>query len=192
MVAMVNHREDGDHQRQGIDRSLILANSKQVLIDEKVRFKNKITGRIYEDIALEYLSDSERNVPGWVIKPLLADYIAYAIAPIGKCYLLPVLQLQQAWESKKECWLQTYRTIKAKNFRGKQTWATLSCPVPPNTLFAAIGSCLRIDFNPYTEQAELEKDEPTQKVADCKVMYFSAKNQSSFFDELKPEAATPG
>lgn len=30
MVAMPNHRQDGDHQRQGIDRSVIMNNGKQV------------------------------------------------------------------------------------------------------------------------------------------------------------------
>ena len=37
---MVDHRDDGEHQRAGIDRSVILANSKQLLIDEKVRNKD--------------------------------------------------------------------------------------------------------------------------------------------------------
>ena len=32
-LAMVDHRQDGEHQRAGIDRSVILENSKQILID---------------------------------------------------------------------------------------------------------------------------------------------------------------
>lgn len=153
MVAMPNHRVDGYHQRQGIDRSIILDNGKQLWIDEKVRFRNKKTGQVYKDIALEYLSDKTRNTPGWVCKPLLCDYIAYAIAPLGKCYLLPVLQLQQAWRDNEDVWLGKYFTAEAKNGKdGVVEWITLSCCVPVNILFKAIGSCLRIDFQPFEDE----------------------------------------
>jgi hypothetical protein len=139
MRAMVDHREDGEHQRAGIDRSIILAHSKQILIDEKVRRK------AYEDIALEYLSDETRGTPGWVCKPLRADYIAYAIAPIGRCFLLPVPQLQQAWLAYGDLWIKTYPRIVAKN----RSWNTISVGVPPHAIFPAIGKMLRIQFTPY-------------------------------------------
>ena len=35
MIVALSHRQDGQHQRQGIDRSIVLNNSKQVLIDER-------------------------------------------------------------------------------------------------------------------------------------------------------------
>ena len=143
-VAMVNHRQDGWHQRQGIDRSVTLANSKQILIDEKARWRNAKTGKVYEDIALEYWSDEQRKVPGWVCKSLLADYIAYAIVPLGRCYLLPVIQLQAAWAQHKDVWLRQYRSIRAEN----TTWTTVSLAVPVAPLFAAIGGCLRVQFEP--------------------------------------------
>jgi len=148
MIVMTNHRQDGDHQRHGIDRSIILSNSKQILIDEKVRGKNKKTGKIYTDIALEYLSDEERNKPGWIQKPLLCDYIAYCIAPLGRCYLLPTLQLQFAWEENKHKWLNNFE-MRAENKNGDYFWTTISYPVPVAELFKAIGSCLRIDFEKY-------------------------------------------
>ena len=93
-LAMVDHRQDGEHQRAGIDRSVILENSKQILIDEKIRWKP------YPDIAVEYLSNDRTGAPGWACKPLRADYIAYArrqrgfhplrlgrraLAPAGPC-----------------------------------------------------------------------------------------------------------
>jgi hypothetical protein len=143
-ACMVNHRQDGPHQRAGIDRSVILYNSKQLLIDEKARYRNAKTGHVYQDIALEYLSNEERGVPGWVCKPLMADYIAYAILPIGKCYLLPVTQLQAAWTKHGEDWIDRYRQIPAQN----DGYTTLSCPIPVDVLFAAIGSCLRVSFEP--------------------------------------------
>ena len=147
MVAMINHRQDGDHQRLGIDRSVVLGNSKQITIDEKVRFK------AYGDIALEYLSDRDRKVPGWVCKPLLCDYIAYAIAPIGECYLLPVIQLQAAWQRRKDVWMG-YRTIVAENECNGRSWVTLSKPVKVQELFNAIGACLRVSFTPFGNQSE--------------------------------------
>lgn len=147
LEAMVNHRRDGWHQRQGIDRSITLDNSKQILVDEKVRGRNKITGKVYTDIALEYLSDEEREVPGWVCKSLLADYIAYAIAPLGKCYLLPVPQLQQAWQKNKARWLNG-PAIRAHNRYNGRTWVTVSVGVSVPVLFKAIGDCLRVAFDP--------------------------------------------
>jgi hypothetical protein len=143
-AAMIDHRQDGPHQRAGVDRSVVLANAKQVLIDEKFRGRNKKTRKVYEDVALEYLSDSRRRTPGWVCKPLLADYIAYAIGPLGRAYLLPVLQLQQAWKGYVLEWLELYGSIEAVN----DGWVTLSCPVPAGVLLAAIGECLAVTFTP--------------------------------------------
>lgn len=142
--AMVDHREDGEHQRAGIDRSVVLQNSKQILIDEKIRWKP------YDDIALEYLSNDRTGAPGWVCKPLRADYIAYAIAPLGRCYLLPVVQLQIAWSRKGEMWKATCPHIKAKNYN----YTTHSVGVKPSELFPAIGSAFRVTFTPLESLKE--------------------------------------
>jgi hypothetical protein len=152
MLAMHDHRQDGEHQRAGIDRSIIMPNSKQILIDEKARFKNEKTGRVYEDIALEFLSDERRKEPGWVCKPLRAEYIAYAIAPLGRCYLLPVLQLQRAWAIHGEAWLKRHHRLRAENEYQGREWVTVSVGVPVAECFAAIGSSLRIQFTPYEEE----------------------------------------
>lgn len=141
MLTSVDHRQDGEHQRAGIDRSVILANSKQILIDEKIRWKS------YPDIALEYWSNLERQIPGWVCKPLRADYICYAIAPTGRAYMLPVPQLQQAWGRHSQEWIDAYGSISARN-KGYQT---ISCCVPVDKLFPAIGACMRISFDPIME-----------------------------------------
>lgn len=139
-LAMIDHRQDGEHQRAGIDRSVILENSKQILIDEKIRY------RAYADIALEYMSNDRTGSPGWVCKPLRADYIAYAIGPLGICYLLPVLQLQKAWAAKGEEWKGTYFKVPAQN----KTYTTLSVAVPVNVVFMEIGKALRIPFTATT------------------------------------------
>ena len=142
--AMIDHRQDGEHQRAGIDRSVILANSKQILIDEKIRGRNKITGKVYEDIALEYVSNTSNRSPGWVCKPLRADYIAYAIAPLGIAYLLPVAQLQSAWSINGDEWKQRFPRVESRN----KGYSTISVGIPVNTLFPAIGKQLRLQFSP--------------------------------------------
>lgn len=144
VVAIVSHRKDGFWQRSGIDRSIILETSKQILIDEKARGRNRRTGRVYEDIALEYISNDQTGALGWVCKPLMCDYIAYAIIPNGICYMLPVLQLQLAWERNKDRWLEDYGSRQAIN----KNYNTLFCPVPHRDLYAAIGGGLRISFEP--------------------------------------------
>jgi len=145
MVAMQTYSEYGFWQQQGIDRGVILNTSKQILIDEKIRYRNAITGRVYSDIALEFWSNYERRAEGWICKPLMADYIAYLIAPLGVCYMLPVIQLQQAWAKYKDKWLSCYPTIKAKN----QGYTSHSVALKPEVLFPAIGGQLRGGFEPF-------------------------------------------
>lgn len=65
MVSSQSYHEYGYWQQQGVDRGIILNKSKQILIDEKVRFRNKLTGKVYDDIVLEYSSNYEKRVPGW-------------------------------------------------------------------------------------------------------------------------------
>lgn len=138
MIAMHSHQEDGQHQRAGIDRSVVLINSKQILIDEKAR-RISDTG----DIMLEYVSNDRTGSLGWVEKPLLADYIAYAFIPSGTAYLLPVVQLQAAWAKHKQEWLGRFKTKAAKN----NGYNTLNLPVPITILFGAIGQALRVKFS---------------------------------------------
>lgn len=140
-ATMVNHRADGWWQRAGIDRTIVLHSSKNYKIDEKVRWGN------YLDIALEELSSVENKTAGWVEKSLMADFIAYAIAPRGKCYLLPVPQLQAAWLRNKHEWRKKYPRIQASN----EGYTTLSWGIPVSELFSAIGGGFRCDFAPLPE-----------------------------------------
>jgi len=146
MLSMHDHRKDGQHQRNGIDRSIVLSNGKCLWIDEKIRGRNRITKRVYQDIAVEECSSW--NSPGWVIKPLLCDFIAYAIGPLGRCYLLPVQQLQKAWQDNGAEWKQHYHKIEANN----GTYTTISWGIPVPILFSAIGNCLRTTFAPVEVQ----------------------------------------
>lgn len=145
MRRMENLRSDGQHQRAGIDRVIILDSAKVIYVDEKYRRRSKLTGKVYDDIALEYISNDRRGTPGWVCKPLLADYIAYAIGPLGKCYLLPVPQLQAVWQEYGNTWLATKRKFPTQN----SGYKTLNVCVEPAELFPLIGNCLRVTFAPY-------------------------------------------
>jgi len=131
-----NNRADGELQRYGIDRTVVLNSGKAIYVDEKIRRED------YGDILLEYMSNDKCNIPGWVCKPLFCDYIAYAILPRKKCYLLPIPQLQKAWQDNKDIWLAKFKLIVAKN----EYYNTLSVGVPMPVLFESIGAALRITF----------------------------------------------
>lgn len=136
-VSVTSNRGDGELQRFGIDRTVVLASGKAIYVDEKVRRVD------YGDILLEHISNDTTGSLGWVEKPLFCDYIAYAILPSEKCYILPVPQLQSAWRENKEAWIGQYGIKKAQN----KGYKTISCPVPINVLFPAIGQALRISFS---------------------------------------------
>ena len=138
MRAMVDHRQDGWHQRAGVDRSIVFESSKQILVDEKVRFKE------YDDILLEYYSNEQKKVPGWAVKPLLADYIAYAFVTSGKCYLLPVVQMQSALQKNKEVWWYNCVHVRAEN----EGYTTASLAVKTVDLLNAIRDMFCVSFEP--------------------------------------------
>lgn len=152
LVAMPSHRKDGEHQRQGIDRSVVLANSERILIDEKVRGRNKRTGMVYEDILLEHYSNLEARIRGWVCKPLRAQFIAYAIAPLGLCYLLNVMILQRAWYQNGREWIDVYGRKRCQSRKNGYIWTTVSVPVPAPVLFDAMGRATKILFSPFDLQ----------------------------------------
>ncbi len=131
--SVVRHPQDGQHQRAGIDTTIVLADAHVIRVDEKVR------SEAYDDIALEYAHTNGK--PGWVCKPLLCDVIAYAVLPYRRVYLLPVVPLQQAWRVHGEAWRKQYGAIEAPN----DGYETLSCCVPVKDLFRAIFECMRVE-----------------------------------------------
>lgn len=143
-LGFTSQRANGELQQHGIDRTVILQSGKAIYVDEKVRRED------YGDILLEYISNDQTKSPGWVEKPLYCDFIAYAILPSGKCYILPVPQLQAAWTKNKSSWISNYGTTKAKN----RFYKTLGCPVPPHALFPEIGAELRVSFSYKQEHRE--------------------------------------
>ncbi|SFR97741.1 hypothetical protein [Sphingomonas jatrophae] len=121
-------RQDGWAQRAGVDRVLTLACGRTFTVDEKVRAEE------WPDILLEQWSDEQRRVPGWVQKPLACDFICYAYAPTGVCYLLPVPALQRAWRMNGRAWIKEYGQRRAQN----SGYVSVSVPVPRAVLMWAL------------------------------------------------------
>ncbi len=130
-------RKDGWAQRGGIDRVLTLQSAKTLLVDEKVRYKD------YPDILLEYLSDRDRGVLGWVSKELACDYIAYAFVPSQTCYLLPFQTLRRAWRKNGEQWICDYKRVEAENIG----YTTVSVAVPTKVLMIALGDAMKVQWS---------------------------------------------
>ena len=128
LASAVSVREDGWAQRGGIDRLITLSCGRTFSVDEKVRTRD------WPDILLEQWSDEERRAPGWIQKPLACDFIAYAFAPSGTCYLLPVVPLQRAWRQHGREWLEQYGTRRARNVG----YTSVGVPVPRMVLLEAI------------------------------------------------------
>lgn len=128
LASAVAVREDGWAQRGGIDRLLTLSCGRTYTVDEKVRMHD------WPDVLLERWSDEQRRVPGWIQKPLAADFIGYAYAPAGMCLLLPVVPLQRAWRQHGRRWIGLYGTRSAQN----PGYVSVGVPVPRSVLMQAI------------------------------------------------------
>lgn len=138
LAAMVSVRKDGWAQRGGIDRVLTLESGKTLYVDEKVRRED------WPDFALEYWSDKDKRVPGWVAKDLACDYIAYAFVPSATCYLLPFQELRRAWRLNRQMWVGTYTKVVSEN----PSWTTISVAVPRDVVLSALSSVMRITWAP--------------------------------------------
>jgi hypothetical protein len=97
-------------------------------VDEKIR------GDDWPDVLLARWSNEAMKTPGWLQKPLAADFIAYAPAPAATCVLLPVPALQRAWRQHGRQWIGLYGQKRAQN----EGYTTVSVPVPRGVLMQAI------------------------------------------------------
>jgi hypothetical protein len=152
---MHNVRDDGWAQRGGIDRQVILKGGKVINIDEKVRRDD------YGDIILEYWSNEEQKVPGWIAKDLACDFIAYAIEPSQKCYLLPFPVLRVVWRDNRGDWVNKalanvagFKIVRAKN----PNYTTVSLAVKTDILLSSIRDAMVITW---------ENDAPAQEEEQC-------------------------
>ena len=136
MVHAHDVRQDGWAQRAGVDRQILLRDGTMIEVDEKVREID------YGDIFLEYWSDWERRIHGWVAKDLKCDFIAYAVAPTRTCYLLPFPLLRRAWNQHGRSWVATYGRKEADNGH----YVTFGVAVPVGVLLGALKDSMVITW----------------------------------------------
>lgn len=120
--------KDLDMQKLGIDKILVLANGKRLLIDEKKRRKD------YGDILLEEYSNFELRKVGWLGRDKHTDYIVYWIRESNTVYLLPFILLQKAWVSNYYTWLKDY----GRKFASNNYYRTSNIPIPKDILLESI------------------------------------------------------
>lgn len=140
LIAATRIDADSWHQRRGVDRVVILKNGRQFQIDEKKREKD------YGDFLCEVVSvcDGVRNGEvlnprgvGWTLDPhKVCDFVAYAVLPSRRCWLLSfeILRLAavanlERWQARPGAWPKL-----AEN-RG---YKTANVAVPWDDLFACM------------------------------------------------------
>lgn len=129
-----------DAQRMGVDRVIVLANGREVRLDEKKRPQSYMDADGNPDILLEFLSNDQTGAPGWIEKPLLIDYIAYALMDVQTVYMLPWDGLRRVWRGNGGGWKKRYGVKKAAN----NGYMTHSVPVPVPELYRAISAACRV------------------------------------------------
>lgn len=129
-ITIIKHPEHGVHQKEGIDRSIVLPNSRQFLIEEKVDWYE--TGNMF----LEYWSSYDDRSPGWIEKPLRCDYLVYAFPKCGQAFLFDFLQLRKTWFANKNEFIRKYGEKRVYNDKGRCKWTTVGVAVPVRDIYA--------------------------------------------------------
>lgn len=156
LATMTSVRQDGWAQRGGVDRVLTLACGKTLTVDEKVRYKD------YGDILLEFWSvwrgrypAGKGEKPGWVALDLACDYIAYAIVPTQRCFLLPSQTLRRVWRQRHREWVEAGKRGGAGfyvSIAENRDYQTISICVPEEQLLAALRDAMIVHWD-ETRQA---------------------------------------
>ena len=94
---------------------------------------------VAQDAPLAQLFAQRPEISKPVVSPN-GDFIAYAFAPSGICYLLPVAPLQRAWRQHGKEWIRRYGTRRAQNVG----YVSVSVPVPKDVLMRAIAMAMII------------------------------------------------
>ena len=89
---------DNDIQRQGVDKIITTSNDTRVFVEEKTLLD------VHDEICFEWLSNSVSGESGWIEKPLICNYLAYAFAPIETVYLFEWRVLQAMWKKYGDIW----------------------------------------------------------------------------------------
>jgi hypothetical protein len=144
MIANVLAAGDTQAQRHGIDRWIHLSTGKVLAIDEKKRSED------WPDVALEYRHEGKVEMLGWIEKPLLIDFLAYAYMPSKTCLLLPWQLLRRTWLAHRDEWkdlakqeVKGFKLIKAPN----RNYTTHSIGVPKSYLLERLRASQIIDVS---------------------------------------------
>jgi hypothetical protein len=84
--AQIKSEERIEQQLRGIDQVI---SPVPWLPDYQFTGEDKVRDRSLGDVFLEFLSNDQRNVPGWAVY-CMADLVLYAFFPSGRAYLLPM------------------------------------------------------------------------------------------------------
>ena len=79
---------ENSRQQQGIDKILTLSDGSTLAIEEKFRYKG------YNDVALEIYSSLEDKTPGWAVKDIRANIVAYWVVPDQKVWIFDSRKLR--------------------------------------------------------------------------------------------------
>ncbi len=116
---VVRYNDDLALQERGVDVTLELNDGRSIILDNKFREK------VWDDFALEFMSDQENNKAGWIERDLICDFIGYWFVPTQHGFLLPWAQLKPAWNKNRETWKTGYGVVPVRNRDGGRTWTTL-------------------------------------------------------------------
>lgn len=133
LAEIIDMRHPGEHQKQGIDRVVMLANGNIMTIDEKIRRKH------YSDLLVEIWSVYEERVPGWTVSPgKKCSHVAYLFLASRTCVLIPFDELRRAtianrqrWEDDAEAVRDGFRWVHAQNERDNGSRYTTVCIAVP-------------------------------------------------------------
>lgn len=155
MVATIDLRPDGWHQRAGRDRAIVLSTGKTLYVDEKCRKET------YPDILVEiwsvYPLNGQPPFPsvrgtklGWACEPKDTDWLAYAFVPSRKCHLLPFLGIRSAWLKKGHRWAALagekrdgFRYVVSPN----DGYDSINIAVPTDILYRAINNAMTVTWD---------------------------------------------
>jgi hypothetical protein len=120
---------DIEEQKKGKDVVITLSNGKIVVLQFKIRSKDR------DDILIEYRHDfsSGYQKPGWIDLPSAADYLIYCMP--GKLYRVEYKTLHSFWSLNKKALIEKYSIPPAKN----KDYITRNVAVPVRVLKCYIG-----------------------------------------------------
>ncbi len=96
-------------QTQGADVKITCPSGRVFYCEEKIRQRD------FDDLLLETKSCVERNTPGWIEKPSIADFLVYFCQDSKRVFVLKMKEIQNEYSERKAVWLDRGRVVTADN-----------------------------------------------------------------------------